>query len=72
MLQGTSWAVSTPTTPSMAWASSASMDSTRARAYCERTADRWAMFSISTSSGYTPVPSTLSRTSTRNARLPTP
>ena len=48
------------------------MSSTLARGYFERTADAYTMPSISTSSGYSPYPSTFSRTSSRKACFPTP
>ena len=48
------------------------MFSTLARGYWERTAEAWTMPSRYRSSQYSPVPSTLPRTSARKARSPTP
>ena len=71
LLWGTSSAVRTASTPGMARASEASMFRILARGYWERMAEPWTMPSISTSSQYSPVPSTFSRTSVRKARSPT-
>ena len=48
------------------------MSSTRALGYSDRTAEAWTMPSMRTSSTYSPRPRTLSRTSERKARSPTP
>ena len=72
LLLGTSSAVSTSSTPGSASAFSQWMSITLARGYFERTADAYTIPSISTSSGYSPYPSTFSLTSRRKAFFPTP